>query len=121
MLFRSTAIGKIAVLPIGMAQVSSVVFVKPGTEELIRLTKEEMTGRTYDEQVGLLNEKVRKEVVGKTVAKGDMISTFLFGGSDIVVVFERQSNVNITANVGIHYPVRSQCAYSNIGKLLEQL
>jgi hypothetical protein len=61
---------------------------------------------------------VRQEVVGKTVSKGEMISTFLFGGSDIVMVFERQSNVNITATVNVHYPVRSQYAYSNIAKLL---
>ena len=113
-----TAIGKIAVLPMGMAQVSSVVFVKPGTQELIRLSDKERKGRSYDEQVRLLNEKVRKEVVGKTVLKGEMISTFLFGGSDIVMVFERQSNVNITATVGVHYPIRSQYAYSNIAKLL---
>ncbi|WKX64281.1 phosphatidylserine decarboxylase [Microcystis aeruginosa] len=77
------------------------------------------TGKSsYDEQVALINEKVRQEVVGKTVSKGEMISTFLFGGSDIVMVFERQSNVNITATVGVHYPVRSQYAYSNIAKLL---
>jgi phosphatidylserine decarboxylase len=113
-----TAIGKVAVLPIGMAQVSSVVFVKPGTQELIRLDAEERKGRSYEEQVALLNETIRQEVVGKTVTKGEMISTFLFGGSDIVMVFERQSNVNITAQESVHYPVRSQCAYSNIGKLL---
>lgn len=113
-----TAIGKIAVLPMGMAQVSSIVFVKPGTQELIRLTPQERKGLSYDEQVALINEKVRKEVVGKTVAKGEMISTFLFGGSDIVMVFERQSNINITATVGVHYPIRSQYAYSNIDKLL---
>jgi len=112
-----TAIGKIAVLPMGMAQVSSVVFVKPGTQELILLTPEQRK-LSYDEQVALINEKVQKEVVGKTVSKGDMISTFLFGGSDIVMVFERQSNVNITATTGVHYPVRSQYAYSNIAKLL---
>lgn len=113
-----TAIGKIAVLPMGMAQVSSVVFVKPGTQELIRLSKEEQKKLSYDEQVKLINARVQAEVVGKTVAKGEMISSFLFGGSDIVMVFERQSNVNITANVGVHYPVRSQYATSNIAKLL---
>ena len=64
--------------------------------------RKERKGRSYEEQVALLNEKVRKEVVGKTVSKGEMISTFLFGGSDIVMVFERQSNVNITATVGVH-------------------
>ena len=45
-----------------------------------------------------------------------MISTFLFGGSDIVMVFERKSNVDITAKVGVHYPIRSQYAISNINR-----
>ena len=72
-----TAIGKVAILPMGMAQVSSVVFVKPGTQELIRLSEKEKKGLSYDEQVKLLNEKVHKEVVGKTVSKGEMITTFL--------------------------------------------
>ena len=113
-----TAIGKIAVLPMGMAQVSSVVFVKPGTKDLIRLSEHERKNLSYDEQVALINERVKEELVGRTVEKGDMMSTFLFGGSDIVVVFERQSNVNITATVSVHYPVRSQYAYANIARLL---
>jgi phosphatidylserine decarboxylase len=113
-----TAIGKIAVLPMGMAQVSSVVFVKPGTQELIRLSPEEQQGRSYDEQVALINARVAAELVGRRVAKGEMISSFLFGGSDIVMLFERQSNVNITAIAGVHYPVRSQYAVSNIATLL---
>ncbi len=111
-----TAVGKIAVLPIGMAQVSSVAFVKPGSKELIRLSEEERK-LPYEEQVMLLNEIAAREVVGHTVSKGEMISSFLFGGSDIVVVFERKSNVNITATVGTHYPIRSQYAYSNIAEL----
>lgn len=118
-----TAIGKIAILPMGMAQVSSVVFVTPASEgfpqRLIRLTPEEQEGRDYDERVAKLNDKVEKALVGKRVKKGDMISTFLFGGSDIVMVFERRSNVNVTAMPGVHYPVRSQYAYSNIGELLD--
>ena len=65
-----TAIGLVAVLPMGMAQVSSVV-----------LTAEK----------------------GVTLTKGDEISYFQFGGSDICLVFQRQSNVNITAAVGTHY------------------
>ena len=63
-----------------------------------------------------MNEMIREEVVEKKVAKGDMISTFLFGGSDIVMVFERKSNVNVTATAGVHYPVRSQYAISNINR-----
>ncbi len=111
-----TAIGKIAVLPMGMAQVSSVVFTKPGTDELIRLSKKERK-LPYNEQVEILNAMAQEEVVGRTVEKGQMISSFLFGGSDMVLVFERKSNVNITATASVHYPIRSQYAYSNIAKL----
>lgn len=45
-----------------------------------------------------------------------MLSYFQFGGSDIVTVFERRTNVNVTANVGVHYPVRSQFAVANINR-----
>ena len=65
-----TPVGLVAILPMGMAQVSSVM-----------LTAEE----------------------GVTLTKGEEISYFQFGGSDIVLVFQRQSNVNITAQVGTHY------------------
>ena len=112
-----TAIGKIAVLPMGMAQVSSVVFVKPGTEELMRLSAEERQDLSYEQQVELINRRVQAELVGRRVEKGEMMSSFLFGGSDIVLVFERRSCVNITATPGVHYPVRSQCAYANIDRL----
>jgi phosphatidylserine decarboxylase len=116
-----TPIGKVAIIPMGMAQVSSVVFVtaaSDGPQKLIRLSAKEKKGLSYDQQVALVNDKVAKALVGKKVKKGDMISSFLFGGSDIVMVFERQSNVNITAQVGVHYPIRSQYAYANIAKLL---
>jgi phosphatidylserine decarboxylase len=117
-----TRIGKIAILPMGMAQVSSVVFVTPaseGPQKLIELAPEERKGLSYDQQVERLNEKLARELVHKSVKKGDMISTFLFGGSDMVLVFERRSNVTVTAQVGVHYPIRSQYAYSNIAELLE--
>lgn len=65
-------IGLVAVLPMGMAQVSSIV-----------LTAEE----------------------GVTLQKGDEISYFQFGGSDIVTIYERASNVEITAHPGVHYKV----------------
>ena len=112
-----TAIGKIAVLPMGMAHVSAVSFVHPGTDKLIRLSPEERKKLTYDQQVAKINSILAEEVVGKTVKKGEMISSFLFGGSDIVVVFQRESNVNILAQPNVHYPIRSQYAYSNIAKL----
>jgi phosphatidylserine decarboxylase len=115
-----SAVGKIAVLPMGMGYVSSVVFATPaseGPQKLIRLSDEEKRGLSYEEQIALINEKVEKALVNKTVKKGDMISSFLFGGSDIVMVFERKSNVTITAKAGVHYPIRSQIAVSNIAEL----
>ncbi|RIA83558.1 phosphatidylserine decarboxylase-related protein [Glomus cerebriforme] len=73
-------IGKVAVLPIGMAQVSSVVL---STHE------------------------------NATVYKGEEISYFQFGGSDIVLVFQAQSKVNILANESKHYRVGEQIAISH--------
>lgn len=70
LLVLDTPIGLVAVLPIGMAQVSSVV----------------MTAE-----------------VGVTLRKGEEISYFQFGGSDIVVLFEAASNVSFTAQPGVHY------------------
>lgn len=63
-------IGLVAVLPIGMAQVSSV----------------NMTA-----------------VVGSYLNKGDEYGYFMFGGSDIIMLFERESNVTVTAAPGVHY------------------
>ena len=70
-------IGKVAVLPMGMAQVSSII-----------VTAEK----------------------GTTLRKGEEISYFQFGGSDIVMVFERASNVSITAQPGVHYKVGTRIA-----------
>ena len=64
-----TAMGLVAVLPIGMAQVSSV---------------------TLTAQVGV------------TLAKGEEFGFFLFGGSDIVTLFER-GKVAFDAEIGTHY------------------
>jgi len=65
-----TPIGLVAVLPIGMGQVSSVI-----------ITAE----------------------AGVTLRKGEEISYFQFGGSDIIVLFEANSNVCFTAQPGVHY------------------
>ncbi|AGP36782.1 phosphatidylserine decarboxylase [Sorangium cellulosum] len=118
LLVLESEIGKVAVLPMGMAQVSSVVFVTPaaGGQRPITLTPEEKKGRDYQQQVDLLNQKIRTELVGKPLSKGEMFSYFQFGGSDCVMVFERKANVDVTAKVGVHYPVRSQFAVSNINK-----
>lgn len=78
-------IGYVAVLPMGMAQVSSII-----------LTAEE----------------------GRTLHKGEEISYFQFGGSDIVMVFQERSNVSFTAQPGVHYKTgtRLAMAYPVIGK-----
>ncbi len=79
-----TAIGLVAVLPIGMAQVSSVI-----------ITAE----------------------VGVTVRKGEELSYFQFGGSDIILVFEAASNVCFSAQKTIHYKmgVKIAQAYPVLG------
>jgi phosphatidylserine decarboxylase len=72
-----TPIGLVAVLPIGMCQVSSVI-----------LTAE----------------------VGVTVRKGEELSYFQFGGSDIIVLFQSSSNVSFTAQKGLHYKMGTKIA-----------
>ncbi|KAI0076840.1 hypothetical protein K474DRAFT_1707777 [Panus rudis PR-1116 ss-1] len=72
--------GLVAVLPIGMANVSSVVItVKPGDK----------------------------------VKKGQKVSYCQMGGSDVVMVFQKQANVQFTATVGQHYNVGRQLAVVN--------
>ncbi|PKK68695.1 hypothetical protein RhiirC2_833379 [Rhizophagus irregularis] len=79
----SPKVGKVAVLPVGMAQVSSVVLsVKEGDE----------------------------------VKKGDELSYFQFGGSDIVLLFQAQSKVKILANKHKHYRVGKQIAIAHIAE-----
>ena len=75
-----TPVGLVAMVPMGMAQVSSVM-----------LTAEK----------------------GVTLTKGDEISYFQFGGSDIVMVFQRQSNVSITAMPGTHYKMGTVIGYAH--------
>jgi phosphatidylserine decarboxylase len=72
-----TPIGLVAVLPIGMCQVSSVI-----------ITAE----------------------VGVTVRKGEELSYFQFGGSDIVLLFESSSNVCFTAQPNVHYKMGTKIA-----------
>lgn len=73
----NSPIGLVAVLPIGMGPVSSVV-----------ITAE----------------------VGRTLRKGEEISYFQFGGSDIVMLFEAKSNVSFTAQPGCHYRYETKLA-----------
>jgi phosphatidylserine decarboxylase len=58
--------GLVALIPMGMAQVSSVNF-----EDTVK--------------------------VGAEVAKGDMLGTFLFGGSDFVMLFQKEAGFKLTA------------------------
>src|SRR5688572_3589787 len=74
-------IGKVAVLPVGMSQVSSVVIpdnIKPGAK----------------------------------VNKGDEIAYFQFGGSDIVLVFQKKK-IDITATEHKHYRMGQQIAIAH--------
>lgn len=43
--------------------------------------------------------------VGKKMRKGEELSYFQFGGSDVILLFESSSNVSITAQMGVHYKV----------------
>ena len=72
-----TTIGLVAVLPIGMSQVSSVI-----------ITAE----------------------VGVTLRKGEELSYFQFGGSDIILVFESATNVSFTARPTVHYKMGTRIA-----------
>ena len=116
LLVLESAIGKVAILPMGMAQVSSVVFVTPKRHQPIVLTRKQKEKLSYQQQVDLLNKKIHKAMVGKHLYKGEMFSYFQFGGSDCVMVFERKANVNVTATAKVHYPIRSQYAVSNINR-----
>ncbi|PKC54467.1 hypothetical protein RhiirA1_142770, partial [Rhizophagus irregularis] len=79
----SPKVGKVAVLPIGMAQVSSVVLSVEEEHE---------------------------------VKKGEEISYFQFGGSDIVLLFQAQSKVKILADKHKHYRVGEQIAIAHIAE-----
>jgi phosphatidylserine decarboxylase len=77
LIILDTPIGLVAVLPIGMCQVSSVI-----------ITAE----------------------VGVTVRKGEELSYFQFGGSDIILLFESSSNVCFTAQANVHYKMGTKIA-----------
>lgn len=76
---ESTAprIGMVALVPVGMSEVSSVTITA--------------------------NQ-------GQEVKKGDDLGYFGYGGSDIVMVFQKQSNVTFAADAGQHYRVGEQIA-----------
>ncbi len=70
LIILETSIGLIAILPIGMAQVSSVM-----------ITVE----------------------IGQLLSKGEELAYFQFGGSDILILFEANSSIHFTAQLGKHY------------------
>ncbi len=70
LLMLDSPIGLVAVIPIGMAQVSSVNM---------------------------------PAVVGSYLNKGDEFGYFLFGGSDIIILFEESSNITINTAPRVHY------------------
>jgi len=78
-------IGLVAMLPIGMAQVSSVKL------------------------------SVNK---GDVVEKGQEVSYFQFGGSDYILVFEKGSQVDITAQEGTHYLTGQQIGTGKVPTLV---
>ncbi|KAL9051581.1 MAG: hypothetical protein Q9162_005936 [Coniocarpon cinnabarinum] len=91
-----TPIGYVAVLPIGMAQVSSVMI----TAETMRTVQ-----LPYD---STKEQKQRQEI--NTLQKGEEISYFQFGGSDIVTVFQKGAEMNFNATEGFHYSVGNEIA-----------
>ncbi|KAH9859067.1 phosphatidylserine decarboxylase-domain-containing protein [Lenzites betulinus] len=79
-LIQNSMCGLVAVLPIGMAQVSSVVL------------------------------SVKR---GDHVEKGQEMSYFQFGGSDVVMIFQAGANVSFTAKTESHYKYGQQIGLAN--------
>ena len=46
--------------------------------------------------------------VGKELRKGEEISYFQFGGSDVVVVFQPSSNIQLSAELNTYYEMGQQ-------------
>lgn len=77
-IIKNKFLGYVAVLPIGMAQVSSV-----------KLAWEPKEGEEYPIQPNV------------EINKGDEISHFEFGGSDIVLVFQKDADIQILGAQGV--------------------
>ncbi len=78
-----SVIGLVAVLPIGMSQVSSVI-----------LTAEK----------------------GAALRKGEELSYFQFGGSDVVALFESKSSIKFSAETGVHYDMGTKIAEAQLAR-----
>ena len=53
--------------------------------------------------------------VWKELRKGEEILNFQFGGSDIVVVFQASSNVQLSAELNTHYKVEQRIGVAQPG------
>ena len=95
-----TPIGYVAVLPIGMAQVSSIM-ITAETTRTVQLPYD-CTGE----------QKQRKEI--NTLQKGEEISYFQFGGSDIVMVFQKGADIKFSAKEGWHYSMGNEVARAKL-------
>ena len=74
--------GYVAIVPVGMCQISSVNF-----EDTV--------------------------VPGAKVRKGDPLGFFLFGGSDIIMIFSRERSFDMTAKKDVHYVMGGE--YGRLG------
>jgi phosphatidylserine decarboxylase len=82
--------GLVALVPMGMAQVSSVNFEKGIT-------------------------------VGSAHQKGDMLGTFLFGGSDFVMLFQKDAGFDLTAPAEHHFLTRSDADHAHLVKTYKHI
>ena len=89
-LIDNPTLGLVAMLPIGMAQVSSVEFTKWGPEGI---------------PLGGTNPPTY-------VTKGEEVSRFLFGGSDCIVCFGPKAKMVFNAYSGDWLRVNSQIGFS---------
>ena len=89
-LIDNPTLGLVAMLPIGMCQISSVVFTRWGPEGV---------------PLGGTNPPTY-------VKKGEEVSKFLFGGSDCIVCFGPKAKMTFNAYSGEWLRVNSQLGYS---------
>lgn len=81
LIVRTPAYGKIAIVPVGVQQVSSVVWTHPA------LTSQ-------------------KSIIDNRISQGEELGKFLFGGSDVVLFFEPGRTPHITAqNIKVGDPI----------------
>ena len=52
--------------------------------------------------LNLLKNELSARIVGAKVEKGDPMGYFLFGGSDIILIFSREAGFTMTARAGTH-------------------